>query len=313
MKDQGSEPCVQEESPSHVITYVKLTLVAALWGGTFVAGRIVAETLAPLHAAIGRFAIATLLLLVLSWVIEGGLPRLNSRQLVVTCVLGATGIFLYNVSFFTALSYIPAGRTALFVALNPIVTALILAAFFHERLSPQQWFGIFIALCGAIIVISRGDIAAMIEDVSSSFGFGELAMMCAVLSWAAYTIIGRYALKGLSPIAATTYAALWGLALLILVSLVITQAPIPDAISWGAGLCLFYLGAFGTVIAFIWYYQGLKKIGAARVAIFNNLVPVFGVFQAFLFLDEPLLASMIIGGVLVMAGVTLTNRKISVS
>ena len=62
------------------------------------------------------------------------------------------------------------------------------------------------------------------------------------------------------------------------------------------------------MLGFIWYYEGVKAIGASRTAVFNNLVPVFGVSLAALLLGEQVLASMVAGGVLVAAGVTLTNR-----
>ena len=133
-------------------------------------------------------------------------------------------------------------------------------------------------------------------------------MLCAISSWAAYTLIGRAALKGLSPIAATTYAALWGLLFLALGAGPDLASQDWSAIGWQVWASLLYLGAFGTVLGFIWYYEGVKAIGASRTAVFNNLVPVFGVSLAALLLGEQVLASMVAGGVLVAAGVTLTNR-----
>jgi len=202
----------------------------------------------------------------------------------------------------------PAGRTALFVALNPIVTALILAALFGERLGMRRWIGIVIAFIGASIVITRGDVSGALHDLSQSIGKGELFMLCAVCAWAAYTIIGKQALKGLSPIAATTYASLWGL--LLLVCGATTELAQFDAshLTWQVLAALAYLGAFGTVIGFVWYYEGVKTIGPARTAVFNNLVPVFGITLGAVLLNEPILLSMVVGGVLVIAGVSLTNR-----
>lgn len=295
-------------SPAGTAVYVKLVCVALFWGGTFIAGRIVAQAVPHMMAAAGRFAVACLLLLPLAYKLEGGLPRLNRQQLLATFALGATGIFLYNLCFFAALSRMPAGRTALFVALNPIVTALALAALFGERLGARKWVGIAIAFIGAAIIITRGDPMGALHDVSQSVGVGELLMFCAISGWAAYTIIGRHALKGLSPIAATTYASLWGLLLLGCGAL--SELPAFDAsrFTWEVIASIAYLGAFGTVIGFIWYYEGVKAIGPSRTAVFNNLVPVFGIALSALLLREPVLLSMLAGGALVIAGVTLTNR-----
>ncbi len=288
--------------------YIKLVFVALFWGGTFIAGRILAQAVPHMIAAAGRFAVACMLLLPLAYKLEGGLPKLNRSQLLATFALGATGIFIYNLCFFAALSRMPAGRTALFVALNPIVTALALAMLFGERIGTRKWIGIAIAFVGAAIIITRGDIMGALHDISQSVGAGELLMFCAISGWAAYTIIGRHALKGLSPIAATTYASLWGL--LLLACGAAFQLPSLDSsrFTWEVIASIVYLGAFGTVIGFIWYYEGVKAIGPARTAVFNNLVPVFGITLGAVLLGESILISMIVGGVLVIAGVTLTNR-----
>jgi drug/metabolite transporter (DMT)-like permease len=293
---------------SGAMVYAKLVMVMLLWGGTFIAGRIVAQSVPHMIAAAGRFAVACLLLVPLAYKVEGGLPRLTRRQAMATFALGATGIFLYNLCFFAALSRMPAGRSALFVALNPVVTALALALLFRERLGARKWAGIAVAFVGAAIIITRGDAMGALHDISQSLGAGELIMFGAVCAWAAYTIIGRHALKGLSPIAASTYASLWGL--LLLGCGAAFELPMLDTarFTWEVIACVAYLGAFGTVIAFVWYYEGVKAIGPSRTAVFNNLVPVFGVTFSALLLHEPILASMVVGGALVIAGVSLTNR-----
>ena len=288
--------------------YLKLLAVALFWGGTFIAGRIVAPQIPHMTAAALRFMVACALLVPLAWKVEGGLPKLNRAQLHATFALGATGIFLYNICFFAALERMPAGRTALFVALNPIVTALILAALFGERLGARRWIGIFIAFVGASVVITKGDLGGAIADFSQSVGQGELFMICAICGWAAYTIIGRHALKGLSPIAATTYASLWGLLLLMCGASTEWHQFEPRHLSWQVLAALLYLGAVGTVIGFVWYYEGVKAIGPARTAVFNNLIPVFGIGLGALLLGEPILISMVAGGILVIGGVLLTNR-----
>lgn len=290
------------------LVYVKLVFVTLFWGGTFIAGRHLAQTVPLMTAATGRFAVAVVLLLLLAWKLEGGLPRLNRSQVLATAALGLTGIFLYNVCFFAALARMPAGRTALFVALNPIVTALAAAVLFRERLGTIKWLGIGIALTGAAIIITRGDLAGVLHDISQSVGLGELLMFGGISSWAAYTLIGRTVLKGLTPIAATTYAALWGFAFLACGAAFELPAVDWSAFDWKAWAAIVYLGAFGTVIGFVWYYEGVKAIGPSRTAVFNNLVPAFGIVLAALLLGEPVLVSMVVGGILTVVGVTLTNR-----
>ncbi len=288
--------------------YLKLIACTLIWGGTFIAGHIVSNALPPLTAAAIRFSIAAALLLVLAWKREGGLPRLSMQQLGATAALGLTGIFLYNFCFFSALGKMEASRSALFIAMNPIVTALAAAAVLRERLSWQKWAGIGIAFLGATVLITRGEPMAALHDISQSIGVGELMMLGAASCWAAYTLVGRAALKGLSPIAATTYASLWGLGFLLITAARELPGIAWTSLGWEVWASVTYLGAFGTVVAFVWWYEGVKALGPARTAVFNNLVPVFGVSLAALMLGEQVLASMVAGGLLVATGVTITNR-----
>ena len=203
----------------------------------------------------------------------------------------------------------PASRTAIFVAFNPVVTALILAVLFRERISFSRCVGIFIAVSGALVVLSKGEVGSVFQGISGGFGKGELLMLSAVVSWSAYTVIGRQALLGLSPLVTTTYASMWGLILLTGSLLIDPSVQLLATPSWSVAGAILYLALGGTVIPFVWYYQGVKVLGAAQTSVFINLVPVFGVLLGVILLGEELSLSMILGGLFVIAGVTFTNRK----
>jgi len=298
----------QDAAPrSPFLVYLKLVAVAMCWGGTFIAGHVVAIAMPPMLAATCRFIVAVLMMFAVVWKVEGGIPRLTRQQLLQTAALGLTGIFAYNAFFFVALANMSAGRTALFVSLNPVMTALLLAVLFGERLGLRKWVGIALAFTGAAVIIAQGDLLGAARDLSSAFGKGELCMLAAVLSWATYTIIGRSAMKTLSPLVSTSYASLWGL--LMLAAFAIPELPGFDwsQVTWSVFGGLLYIGAFGTVVGFVWYYEGVQRIGASRAAIFTNLVPVFGVLLSALMLDEALTLSMVTGGLLAVVGVTIMN------
>ena len=285
--------------------YARLIAVPAIWGGTFVAGKHVVAVLSPIMGSFARYVIACVALLVAAFVLEGGLPRLSRQQLFSTFLLGALGVFAYNLFFMGALERLPGSRAALIIALNPVITITISALALKERLRGHRWLGVAIALFGVWIVISRGDIASI---ASAGIGAGELFMLAAVTSWALYTVIGRKVLGGLTPLAATNYAALWGTLLLGIVA-----APqIPDLrlaqFDWRMTGALLYLGVCGTALAFVWYYTSIKKLGTAVASIFTNLVPVFGVTISVLLLGEPLLMSMLIGGAIAIVGVMMVSR-----
>jgi drug/metabolite transporter (DMT)-like permease len=292
-----------------VADYARLVLVPAIWGGTFVAGKYVVTFMSALLGSFSRYVIACGALVVAAFVLEKGLPGLTRKQMLGTFALGFLGVFLYNLCFMGALERLPASRAALIIALNPAVTLTLSALALGERLSPRRWLGVAIALVGVWIVVSHGDV---LRFGDAPVGLGEALMFTAVSAWALYTVLGRKVLSGLTPLAATTYAALWGTLLLGLVAapglLAEVRAMAPEAFGWRMAVALAYLGVGGTALAFVWYYMSVKKFGAGVTSIFNNLVPVFGVAISVLLLGEELLPSMLVGGAVAIAGVLMVSR-----
>jgi len=285
--------------------YARLIAVPAIWGGTFVAGKHVVAVLSPMMGSFSRYVIACAALLVAAFALEGGLPKLTRNQWLATMVLGAFGVFAYNLFFMASLERLPGSRAALIIALNPVITITISAIVLKEQLSARRWLGVVIALFGVWIVISHGDIASI---ASAGIGLGEIFMFGAVTSWALYTIIGRKVLGGLTPLAATNYAALWGTLLLACVAAPEFGSITTSQFDWTMIGALLYLGIGGTALAFVWYYVSVKKFGTAVTSIFNNLVPVFGVLISVLLLGEHLLLSMLIGGAIAIVGVMMVSR-----
>jgi drug/metabolite transporter (DMT)-like permease len=287
-----------------MLTYVKLLLTALFWGGTFIAGRVVAQDAGPFSAAFARFAMASVLLLGLTWQAEGRLPPIKKQHLLPIALLGMTGIFAYNFFFFTGMKLIAAGRASTIVATNPIFITLLSALLFKEKLRPLKVAGILLSVGGAIMVISRGDPRQVLRG---GLGWGELFIFGCVLSWVAYSLVGKALMAELSPLTAVAYSSLAGAAALLVPAYL--EGAVQDFshysnLSW---LGLAYLALFGTVLGFRWYYEGIKRIGPARASIFINFVPISAVILAFLLLREPITVSLLSGAVLVSSGVYLTN------
>lgn len=287
--------------------YLRLTLVALFWGGTFIAGRRLALEMPHFAAAAARYVLASAVLIGYLWHREGGLPKPSSRQWIGIGVLGATGIFAYNAFFFGALERLPAGRAALIIATNPALTAVGAWLVLRLRFAWWQWLGVAVAFAGASIVVSRGDAALL---AAGAIGAGEALMFCGVISWVVYTLAGRAMMRrpdALSPLATTAYASAFGLLLLAAVAAFELPQVRWERLGGIEFAALAYMGLFGTAVAFVWFYEGVRSLGAARAAVFTNLVPVFGVTLAVLVLGEPLPVSMVVGGLVTMAGVSLTN------
>jgi len=286
-------------------TYLRLAFVPAIWGGTFIAGRVLVLAVPPAVGALLRFAVACVALVAAAFLLEGRLPRLDRRQLLATLALGATGVLAYNLFFLGALSRMPASRTSLIVALNPAVTIVASSLLLGERLRPRRWVGVGLALLGVWIVLTRGQPLAAIGD---TLGAGEWMMFGAICAWAAYTLIGRSVLRGLTPLAATTWASLFGTAMLVPVAAPDLSRVELSALTPQVLAAVAYLGLLGTGLAFVWYYRAVQVLGPSRTVIFNNLVPVFGAAFGVGLLGEPVTASMLLGGAVALTGVMLVTR-----
>ena len=289
-----------------MVIYLKIFLATLFWGGTFVAARVVAQHVGPYSASFLRFFTASAFLIALIIRKEGRIPRLKRHQFIPAVLLGMTGVFAYNVFFFLGMKTISAGRASLITATTPVFIALLSALFFRDRLDSGKAAGILLCLTGATIVISRGDALSIF---TGGVGWGEMYIFGCVASWAVYSLVGKVIMEDLSPLAAVTYSCLIGGAALSVPAYQEGLVGLIGAISPGDWICIVYLGFFGTVLGFFWYYEGIGKIGPSRASVFINFVPVSGVFFGWLILDETINLSLVVGAVLVLAGVMLTNRS----
>jgi len=235
---------------------------------------------------------------------EGRLPKLDVRQSLAVTALGATGVFAYNLFFFNGLTLIGAGRAALIIALNPVAITICSALVYREPLPLSRILGIPVSVLGAVVVISRGDPLVLL---SGGIGRGELLISGCVLTWTLYSIIGKSAMRGLSPLAAVCWSSIAGTTLLLVPALYFGSFGEAPSFPWSTWVAIAFLGLFGTVIGFYWYFQGIREIGPSRAAVFINFVPVNGVLLATLLLHESLSLSLLTGGLLVVCGAYLAN------
>ena len=282
---------------------IKLFLTAIFWGGTFIAGRVVTKHMGPFSAAFLRFFIASVFLVAFTWKTERKIPLLTQRQMLFLTLLGLSGIFAYNYFFFSGLKSVHAGRAAIIIANNPIFISLFSVIIFREKVTALKVIGILLSVSGAIWALSRGDL----ELITGQFGLGEFYIFMCVVSFVVYTMIGKAVMVNLSSFVSVTYSSVIGTLLLVF--------PATQEGMWGqlagfnmtAWLNVFYLGFFGTVLGFIWYYEGIKNLGPMKASIFINFVPISAIILSYFILKEPITVSLFGGAILVIMGVYLTN------
>lgn len=292
-----------------LLTYVKLLGAVVAWGGTFIAAKYAVIDASIEVSALLRFSSASLILLLVLRLQLGTLPRLNAQQLYYVVLLGLSGVTLYNLFFFFGLQTVEAGRGSLIITSNPLWVALGSVWFFRQRFGWINIAGLLICSVGVATVLSRGHLAVLF---SQGIAIGELSLLGCALSWAAYTLIGKKLMNSsspLQPLALVTYSCVSG-SLLLLIWIVISGHPLRIHNTLNLWTSIGYLSLFGTVAGFVWFFQGVQKIGASQAAVFVFLVPVSAIILGILILHEPVTLSLFIGAVLIISGVAMVNKPV---
>lgn len=285
-------------------THLRLWAMAALWGASWPCGRVIAQSMPPLAAASLRFVVAGLALLLWMHYRDGLQPllRLTTRQWLGLSCAAAAGVFGYSIFFMLGVQLVPAGKASIVVTLNPAATLLLAALLFGERLNARIVLGMGLAVIGAWIAIAGG---GSVGNWLEHTGRGELLLLGCVACGVAYTLMGRVVLKGLDALTTTAVTALIGALMLGALSLGqegstawsrLATAPLA---SW---VCLATLALGGTAVAYAWFFEGVKVLGAGAVAGYLALVPVFGILFSSLWLGETVHASLLLGGSIAVAG-----------
>ena len=284
--------------------YIKQVMTAIFWGGMYVAARLIANTVSPLSAAFIRFSLAGGMLFLL-WFTGSDRQVPKGRQWLPLFFLSLTGTFLYNFFFFNGLQTVSAGRAAIIITTNPMLTAVLARIFFKETMPLLKAIGFIIAGAGALYVVSRGDLSSIFSDALSR---GDLILFCAALSWTVYSLLNKL-VTDLSAVTSITCTCILGCLTLFPFAVwegLFHELATYSCLTWA---CMIYIAVCCTVLSFVWFNQGICYLGAQRASLFINLVPGVTVVLGACILDEPITADIVIGVFVVCFGVFLANRQ----
>lgn len=243
------------------------------------------------------------------WMIirRASLRKVDRADIGLIALLGLVNMPINQLLFIWGVDYTTAPNASLAYALTPVFVVILLAVW--KRTSPgwRKMSGVALAVLGAaIVLVDRG------AAVSSEQTLGNVMVLAASISWAAYTVIGRSLIVKYGPVQTTALSFFAGLILYLPVwALVPVHDPMTVLVSpgwlehWSQ---LFYLGVITSGVGYgLWYYA-LSRMDASRVAVFNNLQPVLtSVLSLFIFGTVPTLM-FVLGGGLAIAGVIVTQR-----
>lgn len=285
-----------------IIPYGSIMLSVLFWGLSFVGTKIALESFTPFSLMFLRFSGASCFFLVLMF--YRGFPKLTRREHGRLFLAALFQPGLYFLCETVGLQYTSASKASLIVATIPIAVLALSAIFLRERFNGMIIVGIGLSLIGVAVLIF-GD-----PHISWSFGgpmVGDLLMFGAVMAMAIYTVLMKNLAATRSALDITGLQIFYGA--LLFAPAFFWQLP---GVEWsgltGRSLvALISLTLFATIGAFLFFNFGLSKIPATRSAIFLNCVPVVTAIGAWLVLGERLTVIQIVGGVVVLISVYLTN------
>lgn len=298
---------VRRTKISRVPPHSFLVLATMIWAGNFVVGGPLAEVLPPFGLNFLRWCVACALLVPMVFWYEGTAfirPALKMwRQLLVMAV---TGIFLFNSLVYLALKQTTSINAALINGTTPILTLFVVALLGGGLPTGIRLFGSVVCLAGVAWVVSQGSLETLL---SLSPNRGDVIMLVAAGCWAFYTVLGGKVTREISPLAATAVGAVMALPLLgVFGGYQLLTEPIGD-VSVPVISGLLYIGIGASILAFLAWNVGIQRVGAAKGAIFLNLIPVITAAIAVPVLGENLVLSQLAGGLLVFIGVTIVSRS----
>lgn len=284
--------------------YIALVLAVLFWGSSFPAIKIVMTGFTPISYVFLRFlgaaaAFGALLMLTRRY------RRLSRGTHIKLATMGLFHPTLYFIFESLGLQYTSASSASILVAAIPGIVALAARFVLNEKLNFKQWAGVVLSVIGVIILAGFDDNPAYAE--SSLLGNG--LVLLAILSAAVYMIIARQLSASLSAVELTFYQVFYSILYLLPVFLLQAWNADWSRVNSNAVLALLFLIVGSTLIAFLAYNYAITCIHVSKAAVFLNGVPVVAVILSAFVLNEGLGVLQVIGGVIVIAGVTLTNLR----
>lgn len=293
---------MSSDSRNPAWAFVLPVIAVMIWSLNIVVTRYAADLISPVSISFYRWLIAFLILtpFMLGKVWE-------QRQLIIQhwlqlAVLSAFGMVLYQGLAYTAAHYTTATNMGLINAFIPVFT--ILVSFFILKDIPNRFaiMGSILSFCGLIYVMAQGNLSALWQ---SGAHWGDLLMVVAVFFYAFYGV----------------FLKKWQLKIPLLISLYIQVAfaliyHLPfiawlglDSLNTANLSSVLYAGIFPSLIApFVWMLA-VQQVGPNRTSIFMNLMPVFTAIIASLWLAESWTIYHTLGGVLILIGVVMAQKK----
>ena len=309
--DAGGGAAMTQVSPR---TALLMTLPPLMWAGNAVVGRLMVGSVPPLTLNFLRWAIAALLLLPLGWRVFAQ-PRAITARWPHLLLLGVLGIGTYNAMQYMALVTTTPINATLIAASSPVWMLAVGAAFYGVRAGAAQIAGAALSIAGVLLVIARGEPAALARI---QFVTGDLYMLVAIVAWVLYSwMLARPPASMRAP-ARPPWD--WAEFLLVQIAFGLVGAGAAAAagiahgvadIVWNGGTvaALAFIAIGPSLIAYRCWALGIAAGGPALAAFFANLTPVFAALMSAALLGERPRWYHKLAFALIVADIVVSSRR----
>lgn len=292
---------------SLVLAYLLLIATTLFWGGNFVVGRAVSADIPPIALSWWRWVFALIIVLPFCLHVLWKKREILQRDWQYLVLVSFLGVCNFNSFVYLGLQTSTATDALLLLSACPVMILLFSRFIFKVPISYLQMLGVCISLMGVMTIITGGSIthlnALMVGNP------GRLWILAAVFSWALYSVLLRKRSTDLTGLEFFSITAILGVALITpfyLYEHFIQQQHITLNIKSFA--TLIYVSVFASVLAFLFWNQGVQILGANQTGYFIHLIPVWGIVLANLFLNEKFYLFHWIGIILIVSGIVIATR-----
>jgi len=248
-----------------------------------------------------RVALAAVALGLIAWS-RGGTP-LSRRDMWSLLALGVLGNCIYQICFGVGIAHTRAGSAALVLAASPAFIALLGRLLGVERISRRVAAGISLSVFGISLVVF-GKAGA---DEGQATLFGNLIVLFGCFCWSLYTVLLKPYSARVDVVRIAALTMIGGAIPMVLVSLPAMRATPWTTLPPSVLLAALYSGLGSLVIAYLFWYRGVRILGPTRTAMYGNLQPAVALAVAWIGLHEVPTLWQALGAMAIIGGIVLTR------
>lgn len=275
---------------------------AIFWGANFNASKVALFAMPAITVAAWRFILAACCISLITTFKERPTWQQIRAHAWIYVLLGVLGVFGTNSLVYLGLQSTSAVNASLVMATNPLVTLLLSTWLLRERITYWQLLGIGLSLAGVAFVLTGG---AWLNIRTISLG--DVSVFGGNLCFALYSVLGKKYLAEDTALNRSAFPMIVGSVCFLPFVFLPTASPSTLSLT-EAWLAIGYMALFGSVLSYIWWNEGISRLGAGKASIFFNVVPVATMLVA-LITGSSLTFAQIGGALFVVAGVWMGSRR----